>query len=196
MSVPVLSIVGRSNSGKTTLLVKLIGELTAQGLRIASIKHSHHQPDMDTPGKDSWRHKQAGAFASLLAGPEQLLMVADVQKPLTPQQLADAYFADADLVLVEGYAGMAGAKIEVVRGERSHALRNAEDAGLIAVVTDVLDLDTGKPKLDLNDIGPVASFILAWLASIRHSRLLPPRHSRDQVNCEAREYPLGEGGNS
>ena len=162
MSVPVLAIVGFSNSGKTTLVEKLIAALSQQGLRIATIKHSHHQPEMDTPGKDSWRHKQAGASASLLVGPEKMLMVTDLDVQPTPRQLADAYFSDYDLVLVEGYAEIASTKIEVVRAARSVALR-CEEKNLLAVVTDVLDLDVAVPKLKLDDVPSVVAFILNWM---------------------------------
>jgi len=161
--IQVLAIVGFSNSGKTTLMEKLILALSAHGLHVCSIKHSHHQPEMDTPGKDSWRHKQAGAKGALLVGPEQLLMVADIPKPLTPQEMANKYFPDADLVLVEGYASMTCPKIEVV--ERSTALRCANDLELLAVATDIDDFDVSIPKLDLNDTDEVAQFILGWLNS-------------------------------
>ena len=159
---PVLAIVGFSNSGKTTLMEKLIAALSAEGLNVCTIKHSHHQPDMDTPGKDSWRHKHAGAKGSLLVGPEQLLMVADIQQPLTPQEMANAYFPDADLVLVEGYASMPCPKIEVVRAERSTDLR-CELSELLAVVTDIQDLDVSVPQLDLNNTQQITIFILDWL---------------------------------
>ncbi len=162
MSVPVLAIVGFSNSGKTTLMEKLISALSAEGLDVCTIKHSHHQPEMDTPGKDSWRHKHAGAKGSLLVGPEQLLMVADIQKLLTPQEMADAYFPHADLVLVEGYASMPCAKIEVVREGRSADMR-CEPSELIAVVTDMQDLSVNIPKLDLNDTRQIVTFIQDWL---------------------------------
>ena len=162
MSTPVLSIVGRSNSGKTTLMEKLVSGLTAQGLRIATIKHSHHQPEMDTPGKDSWRHKQAGAATSLLVGPERMLMVSDVDEALNPQLLASRLFADYDLVLVEGYASVAGPKIEVVRAERSNILRCNEDE-LIAVATNISDFKVNAPVLDLNHPKAVIDFILHWV---------------------------------
>jgi len=155
--------VGYSNSGKTTLMEKLVSGLTAKGLRIATIKHSHHQPEMDTPGKDSWRHKQAGAGATLLVGPERMLMVKDVETALNPTVLAATYFPDFDLVLVEGYASMDGAKIEVVRRERSSALRNPDDTGLIAVVTDVADIKTSLPHFGLDDVSALTVFIQAWM---------------------------------
>ena len=158
---PVLAIVGFSNSGKTTLMEKLIAELASRGLCVASIKHSHHQPEMDTPDKDSWRHKQAGAKASMLVGPEKMLMVSDIDSQPTPRQLADCYFSDYDLVLVEGYASMPCTKIEVVRGERSTDLR-CDEQDLLAVVTDVDELPVAVPKLNLNDVISVADFIVNW----------------------------------
>jgi len=163
MTVPVLAIVGYSNSGKTTLMEKLIAGLTAKGLRIATIKHSHHQPELDTPGKDSWRHKQAGATGSLLLGPEQMMLVQDVRQTQTPQQLADLYFTGSDLVLLEGFASMPCAKIEVLRKVRAQGLRCAHDPDLLAVATDMMDLDVAVPKLDLNDIAQVIMFVQDWL---------------------------------
>ena len=161
-STPILSIVGYSNSGKTTLMEKLVAGLVAKGLRIATIKHSHHQPEMDTPGKDSWRHKQAGASTSLLVGPEKMLMVSDVDEALNPQLLASRLFTDYDLVLVEGYASVSGPKIEVVRAERSQELRCNEDE-LVAIVTDILDFKVNVPVLDLSDSDAVIDFILQWM---------------------------------
>jgi len=163
MSTPILAIVGFSNSGKTTLMEKLIAGLTAKGLQIASIKHSHHQPEMDTKGKDSWRHKQAGAVGSLLVGPEKILMVKDVQTVLRPQQMANAYFPNADLVLVEGYASMPCPKIEVLRENRCQTLR-CDVSELLAVATDMHDLNLSMPQLDLNDTAQIVDFILAWMS--------------------------------
>jgi molybdopterin-guanine dinucleotide biosynthesis protein MobB len=159
---PLLAIVGYSNSGKTTLMERLIATLSVQGLRIATIKHSHHQPEMDVPGKDSWRHKQAGAVASLLVGPERMLMVADINVPMSPQELAAAMFPNADLVLVEGYASMPCPKIEVVRSARCIDLR-CDMSDLLAVATDIDALDVSVPVLDLNDSDAITAFILDWL---------------------------------
>jgi len=159
---PLLAIVGYSNSGKTTLMVQLIAILSAKGLRIATIKHSHHQPEMDAPGKDSWRHKQAGSVASMLVGPERMLMVADIKAPVSPQDLAAAFFSDADLVLVEGYASMPCPKIEVVRAARRSDLR-CDISDLLAVATDINGLDVNVPVLDLNDGEAIAAFVLDWV---------------------------------
>lgn len=162
MTTPILSLVGYSNSGKTTLMEKLVAGLVAKGLRIATIKHSHHQPEMDTPGKDSWRHKQAGASTSLLVGPEKMLMVSDVNETLNPELLTARLFSDYDLVLVEGYASVAGPKIEVVRAERSQELRCNEDE-LVAVATDILDFNVAVPVLNLNHPDAVIDFIIHWM---------------------------------
>ncbi len=162
--IPILSIVGRSNSGKTTLMEKLIAVLTCRGLRIGAIKHSHHQPEMDTPGKDSWRHKQAGAAASILIGPERMLMVQDIKEDMNPRLLAERYFSDFDLLLVEGYASLPGDKIEVVRADRSTDLRCHPDE-LLAVVTDVPSIHSGLPQFELDDIEGLSEFVLHW---IRH----------------------------
>jgi len=162
MTVPILSIVGRSNSGKTTLLEKLVARLSADGLRIATIKHSHHQPEMDTPGKDSWRHKQAGAAASLLVGPERMLMVQDVEEDLNPRLLAERYFSDFDLLLVEGYASLPGDKIEVLRAERSTHLR-CQPGALLAVVTDIPAMHPDLPQFELGDIEGLTEFVLNWM---------------------------------
>jgi len=164
MTTPLLALVGYSNSGKTTLMEKLVSGLAAKGLRIATIKHSHHQPEMDTPGKDSWRHKQAGASTSLLVGPEKMLMVSDVDEGLNPQLLTARLFTDYDLVLVEGYASVPGPKIEVVRAERSQRLRCSSDE-LIAVATDMSDLNVDVPLLDLNDTAAIMDHILQWMQS-------------------------------
>jgi len=166
MIPPTLSLVGFSNSGKTTLIEKLVAGLTAQGLHIGTIKHSHHQPEMDTPGKDSWRHKQAGAVTSLLVGPEKVLMVSDVRETLTPQQLTARLFRGDDLVLVEGYASMPGVKIEVVRSARSQVLR-CNDNELLAVVTDIPNFKANVPVLDLNQPETVMDFIRDWMQAIK-----------------------------
>jgi len=162
MSPPVLAIVGRSNAGKTTLMEKLVAQLTHQGLRIATIKHSHHQPAMDQPGKDSWRHKNAGAVRSLLVGPEQMLMVSDCQQALSPQALATQYCGDVDLVLVEGYAALPGAKIEVVRAARSTEPR-CQPSALLALVTDVEGMASTVPQFALDDVDGIAQLICDWM---------------------------------
>jgi len=164
MSLPLLSIVGFSNAGKTTLVEKLVAHLTGLGLRIATIKHSHHQPQLDRPGSDSWRHKQAGTGLSLLVGPEHLMMVADIEQELNPHLLANRYCSDFDLVLVEGYSSLAGAKIEVLRKASGTTLR-CHPSELLAVVTDLPQLQAGLPHFGLDDVDGLADFVLNWMKS-------------------------------
>ncbi len=158
-----LHIVGASNSGKTTLIERLLPVLRAHGLRVATIKHAHHRLDPDTPGKDSWRHRQAGAMATLLIGPGQMQLVGDAPADAEPARLAARFLDEADLVLVEGWSGMKGAKIEVVRrGREGRARRNVRE-GLIAVATDDASLQASVPLLDLNDARAIAGFIVRWM---------------------------------
>ncbi|MDO9053976.1 MAG: molybdopterin-guanine dinucleotide biosynthesis protein B, partial [Gallionella sp.] len=111
----VFSIVGHSGCGKTTLVEKLVRNLSARGLRIATIKHAHHKVELDTPGKDSYRYKAAGATMSLLLTRDALQLVADAIDNREPEQLAQRFMAEADMVLAEGFSHAPGAKIEVLR---------------------------------------------------------------------------------
>jgi len=164
MSPPIVSIVGLSGSGKTTLLERLIGELKGRGLRVGTIKHSSHPHPMDMPGKDSWRHKQAGAERTIFVGPTSLQYVADVDDPPTPASLAGLYLGDLDLVLVEGFLKEEGEKIEVVRSERSREMILGTDDGLIAVASDLGAGDLGEPGVplfNLDDVSGLVDFIVS-----------------------------------
>jgi len=155
----VLAIVGHSGSGKTTLIEKLLPVLNQAGLLVATIKHTHHQVAMDTPGKDSWRHKQAGAAASMLLTPSGMQLVTDAIEQHEPEQLARRYFFDMDLVLVEGFSHAACAKIEVLRAACSAVARCAPEDGLIALITDVKNSAMRLPHFAPDDIGGIAQFI-------------------------------------
>lgn len=154
-----VSIVGHSGSGKTTLIEKLLPVLNRAGLKVATIKHTHHQVPMDTPGKDSWRFKQAGAVASMLVTPQALQLVADMPAPHDPLLLAQRYFSDVDLVLAESFSQVDCPKIEVLRAACSSVPRC--DEGLIALVTDVAGVQTHLPHFAPDDVDDIAQFILA-----------------------------------
>ncbi len=111
---PVISIVGFSGSGKTTLLEKLIPELTRRGIRVGTIKHHLHDFDMDKPGKDSWRHKQAGAVVTIISTPSRIGMSMDVDHDHKPHELVP-FFDGVDIILTEGYKRGDNAKLEVFR---------------------------------------------------------------------------------
>jgi molybdopterin-guanine dinucleotide biosynthesis protein B len=153
---PLICIVGRSQTGKTTLLEKLIPALTGRGFRIGTIKHSHHIFDFDKIGKDSWRHKDAGAETVVIASPGKIAMIKNDHEG-TLDSLHE-FFADLDLVITEGYKGEQRPKIEVVRAARHTEALLAEDPNLVAVATDV-EMVLKVPVFGLEDVEQLADFI-------------------------------------
>jgi molybdopterin-guanine dinucleotide biosynthesis protein B len=160
MTPPVFIFVGHSGSGKTTLIEKLLRELSGRGLRVATIKHAHHKMVLDTPGKDSWRYKQAGAAISMLVTTNELQLVADAVDRRDPGQLAQRFLGEADLVLAEGFSHAAGVKIEVLRRECSNVPRCSIEDGLIAIVTDIEAVYPQLPHFALDDINGIVRFML------------------------------------
>lgn len=158
----VFIFVGHSGSGKTTLIEKLLRELSGRGLKVATIKHAHHKVVLDTPGKDSWRYKQAGASMSMLVTSSELQLVADAVDRREPEQLAQRFLGEADLVLAEGFSHAAGMKIEVLRRERSAVPRCVIEDGLVAMVTDVAEVYPQLPHFALDDIGGIVRFMLEY----------------------------------
>jgi molybdopterin-guanine dinucleotide biosynthesis protein B len=154
-----ISIVGHSGSGKTTLIEKLVRELTQRGLRVATIKHAHHKVELDTPGKDSWRYTQAGAAMSLLVTQGGVQLVDTLTEQRTPQQLAERFLGEADLVLAEGFSHAPGAKIEVLRRECSSVPRCTLEEGVVALVTDVDEVYPQLPHFALDDVNGIIDFI-------------------------------------
>ena len=155
MNPPVVSIVAKSGTGKTTLLEKLIAEMKQRGFRVAAIKHDAHRFNIDHEGKDSWRLTAAGADTMLVTSPEKLAMVKQYVKEDEPS-LAESvatYCSDVDIVLTEGFKKSTMPKIEVHRRERSERLlcRDEEhDPTLIAVASDS-PMEIDVPLYDIND---------------------------------------------
>ena len=165
-SVPtVVSIVGHSRAGKTTLVEKLIRELCVRGVKVAAIKHAHHKVELDTPGKDSYRYKDAGAVMSVLLTRDALQLVADAKEDREPEQLARRFLGEADLVLAEGFSHAPGVKIEVLRRECNQPPRCAIEDGLIAIVTDMDEVYPQLPHFALDDVNGIVDFILAQAPS-------------------------------
>ena len=162
---PIVSIVGQSESGKTTLIEKLIPLLTQRGYRIGTIKHTHHAVDIDRSGKDSARHRTAGAETVMLASPGRIAMFK-----ATASETLDGlirYFEDVDLLITEGYKRENKPKIEVLRAAVGSELLCRDDPGLVAVATDA-DLDVHVPVFRLDDPAAIAEFIeQRFLASRR-----------------------------
>ena len=153
---PIICIAGRSQTGKTTLIEKLIPVLKKRGYRIGTIKHSHHIFEMDKTGKDSWRHKDAGAETVIIASPGKIAMVKNDHEGNLDSLVN--YFDDMDLVVTEGYKSERKPKIEVVRAARHQEALLADDANLIAVVTDV-NLSVDVPVFGMEDIEQLADFV-------------------------------------
>lgn len=157
----VISVVGWKNNGKTTLVVRLIEHLTGRGLRVSTVKHAHHSVDLDQPGKDTWRHRQAGAGEVILATGRRWILMHELRdEPEPPLMPLLAKLAPADLVIVEGFKGTSLPKIEVHRGERGTGLIARDDPDVVAVAADVPIDDLSVPVLHLDDIPAIARLAL------------------------------------
>lgn len=156
--VPIVSIVGRSDSGKTTFLEKLIPELTRRGYRVATIKHDTHGFEVDREGKDSWRHARAGAQAVVISSPQKLALIKRVEADLTLDQIAPL-IGKVDLILTEGYKREDKPKIEVYRRVAHPEPLCTRENRLIAMVTDD-EVDVGEvPRFALDDAAGVANHL-------------------------------------
>jgi molybdopterin-guanine dinucleotide biosynthesis protein B len=150
--------VGRSNSGKTTLIERLIPELTQAGYRVATIKHAGHGFDLDTEGKDSWRHKRAGASQVVVLSKGSLAMFADVHEELPIEEVRDRFVNDSiDLIIAEGWKSQGFPKVVVVREELQEVDVSLE--GLIAVAS-IKPVDVDVPWFDRDDVQGLAKLII------------------------------------
>jgi molybdopterin-guanine dinucleotide biosynthesis protein B len=165
----VIGFAGYSGSGKTTLVEKLIPALKARGLRVSVVKHAHHKFDIDHPGKDTFRHRAAGAFEVVVASKNRLALMREFEKPsqLTVHQLIAELYGGVEWVLVEGFKSSDLLKIEVWRGASAdQAARPSlymDDDFIVAIATDApgqLPQATLRPVLDLNDADAVADYLV------------------------------------
>ena len=151
---PIVSIVGRSKSGKTTLIEKLIVELKASGYRVATVKHTHGNMAIPESDKDSDRHLKAGSEAALVSGPDRLIMVKPLQQEFTLQQIAQIIGEDYDLILTEGFKHDDAPKIEVHR--KANALPLTDVKKIFAIATDEpLDTKTRQFSLEMSKVSPI-----------------------------------------
>jgi molybdopterin-guanine dinucleotide biosynthesis protein B len=157
--IPVVSIVGESDTGKTTLIEKIIPELTRRGYRVATIKHHNHRFDIDHEGKDSWRHKQAGACLTVLSSPWRVAVVEDVETDHNIVELRDRYIHNADIILTEGFKRNSHPKIEVFRADRNRDLISRGDENLLAVAGDKPP-QVDVPCFDGNDVMGIVNLIV------------------------------------
>ena len=165
-AVPVLGFAAYSGTGKTTLLVRLIPLFNEQGIRVALVKHAHHDFDIDIPGKDSYELRKAGSSQVLVASDRRRALVREMDKPAEPrlEELVEELDLDqVDLVLVEGFRHLPFPKIELHRPSLQKDLIYPQDSSVIAVAADA-EIDTGSlPLLDLNQPGTIVRFISNWM---------------------------------
>ncbi|MDP2242051.1 MAG: molybdopterin-guanine dinucleotide biosynthesis protein B [Burkholderiales bacterium] len=156
----IFGFAGYSGSGKTTLVEKLIPLVTQRGLKVSLIKHAHHTFDVDTPGKDSYRHRQAGCTEVLVTSSRRWVLMHELRGRPEPDLGEHInHLSPCDLLLVEGFKYENIPKIEVFRAEVGEPLLHPNDSNIIAIATDQR-LETRLPQFDLNDAGKIADFML------------------------------------
>lgn len=154
-------IVGWKNAGKTGLMERLVAEICGRGFSVSTVKHAHHVFDVDQPGKDSYRHRTAGATEVLLASRKRYALMHELRAEDEPAlDTLLAKLAPVDLVLIEGYKRDAHPKIEAFRAETKNPLIATDDPTVKAIASDT-PLDMDRPVFDLNDAVAIADFILS-----------------------------------
>jgi len=154
--LPIVSIVGKSKSGKTALMEKLIGELKSRGYRVATIKHTPQGMTLDEADKDSWRHIQGGSEATAIASPDKIVFIKPTAQELTLDQIARLFGEDYDIILAEGFKQSDAPKIEVHRRQVGPPLSNIKK--LIAIVTDE-PLETKVRQFTMQDVTGLADLV-------------------------------------
>jgi molybdopterin-guanine dinucleotide biosynthesis protein B len=161
--VKIFGFAGWSGSGKTTLIEKLIPRFVGRGLRVSLIKHAHHTFDVDTPGKDSYRHRQAGASEILVTSSRRWVLMHELRGAHEPSFDEHVrHLSPCDLLLVEGFKFAPIPKLEVWRKEPGEPLLHPNDPHIVAVASDE-KLDTKLPLLQLNDDAAISEFIVRFL---------------------------------
>ena len=171
----VIGFSGYSGSGKTTLVEQLIVRMKLAGQRVSVVKHAHHTFDIDHEGKDSWRHRQAGAFEVVIASDRRLAKIREFEVHAAPtvHQLINELY-ECDWVLVEGFKRAALTKIEIWRATTELPAQYVHDPHVVAICTDSpqhLPEPTALPLLDLNDAQAVAAFLLCNAARFEYAAL-------------------------
>jgi len=176
IGMKVFGLVGWSGSGKTTLLVQLLPELIGRGFTVSTMKHTHHNVDIDQPGKDSYEHRRAGATEVLITGAKRWALLHENRG--RPEPAIDdllAQMCEVDLVLIEGFKAHRHDKLEVFRPSVGKPMLATDDPTVVAVASDADLGDIGRPVIDLDDVAAVADFIVG------HCRLKTPRKSGSKV---------------
>ncbi len=171
--VKIFGLAGWSGSGKTTLMEKLVGELTQRGFKVSTVKHTHHDVDVDRPGKDSYRHREAGAVEVLVTSSRRWALMHELRGDEEPSvEELSSHMTAVDLLLIEGFKAHRHAKLEVHRPSLGKPMLWPEDPQVLAVASDEPLPGVTLPTLPLADATAVADFILAATGLAQ-----PPRHS-------------------
>lgn len=188
----IFGLVGRSGSGKTTLMVSLIPALRRRGLTVSTLKHAHHGFDIDKPGKDSFRHREAGAEEVMLVSGSRWALLHEIRddEPEPPLEDLIAAMKPVDLLLIEGFHTHGHATIEVHRPSEGHALMWAPGSDIVAVASDEPVADLGVPLLDLADAETIADFILARTGSLHLVPLPTADAGPDDRDGEIERRPI------
>jgi molybdopterin-guanine dinucleotide biosynthesis adapter protein len=161
MSMRVIGLAGWSGSGKTTLITKVIPVLVGRGLKVATIKHAHHEFDIDRPGKDSWQHREAGASEVVVASSRRWALVHELRNEAEPS-LAEllAKLSPADLVIIEGFKSHAHPKLEIYRAAVGKPLLQPDDNWIVALTSDGPVPEARVPVIPLDDIEKIVDVLL------------------------------------
>ena len=161
----IIGLAGWSGAGKTTLIARLIPDIIARGLTVSTVKHAHHDFDVDQPGKDSHTHRLAGATEVLVASARRFALIHELRREGEPR-LTDllAKLAPVDLVIIEGYKREPHPKLEVFRAAVGKPLLHPDDPHVVAIASDVPLRDAKVPRVALDDIGAIIDILLAHAA--------------------------------
>ena len=170
MRIPIVSITGRSESGKTTLMEKLIPELVNRDYKVATVKHDSHSFEFDKKGKDSWRHKNAGSSIAIVSSPKGIAIFRDAERDLTLEELREEHTKGVDIILAEGYKNSIHPKIEVDRLDTEKGLLCTVEDNLIAIVSK-REHKLGIPVFNPEDIAGLTNLIEEKFLSIQNHNI-------------------------
>lgn len=158
----VISFIAKSGTGKTTLIEKIIRILSEKGYRVSSIKHTDHDFEADIPGKDSWRHKKAGAYSTMLLSENKMAFFGNAEVPFELTHIISRYFSGSDIVIIEGFKDIKVRKIQLLRKDLNpEGLKSGVAAGpnLMLVCCDEFIEGLKIPQININEPGKIADFI-------------------------------------
>ena len=171
----VIGLAGWSGAGKTTMIVRLLPELVRRGVSVSTMKHAHHGFDVDQPGKDSYRHREAGATEVLVASGRRWALMhehRDREAEPTAAELM-GHMTPVDLLIIEGFKREDQDKLEIHRRETAKPLLYTQDPRIVAVLSDETLPDCPLPVIDIDDIAAIADFIIAHCGLAGHRRAGP-----------------------